>query len=218
MDKPAQAIVTAYFKGQGALASDVAHLSPTDIANLAAHGITSLAVTDHLVNLTAAQTSALGSGGISLIEPLGSGSQTWTWNPDGSVHDVQYYALRTDGPPVLAAATTGGEPQSLVYDGASVDPRSADRPAMSNGWDFLRGLSDSLAAFASPTAAELISAPLPSAPEDARAPALDSCSDLRASLVGAVQAANNLVFTHRAGDIFALPDAPLAPPILHDIR
>jgi hypothetical protein len=100
MGKPAQAIVTAYFKGQGALAADVASLTPADIASLASLGIKSLAVTDHLVALTAAQTAALGADRISLIEPLGAGSQTWTWNPDGSVANVQYDALHIDGPPV----------------------------------------------------------------------------------------------------------------------
>jgi hypothetical protein len=129
MGKPAQAIVTAWFKGQGALAADVASLTPADIAHLAALGITSLAVTDHLVNLTATQKSALGASGISLIEPLGSGSQTWTWNPNGSVHDVQYYALHTDGPPAFPAATTGGNlppvPPSRGPDATNVDNGSA---------------------------------------------------------------------------------------------
>ncbi len=93
MGKPAQAIVTAFFKGQGALASDVASLTATDIANLAALGIKSLAVTDHVVDLSAAQKAALGANGITLTEPYGTGSQTWTFNSDGFVHDVAYYSI-----------------------------------------------------------------------------------------------------------------------------
>ena len=93
MGKPAQAIVTAYFKGQGALAADVAGLGPTDIANLAAVGIKSLAVTDQVVNLSAGQKAALGANGITVTEPNGTGSQTWTFNTDGSVHDVAYYSI-----------------------------------------------------------------------------------------------------------------------------
>ncbi len=113
MGKPAQAIVTAYFKGEGALASDVASLTPGDIAHFAALGIKSLAVTDHVVNLSAAQKAALGSSGISLVEPLDAGSQTWTWNPDGSVKNVHYDALHIDWTPVTPAATAGGNPPAV---------------------------------------------------------------------------------------------------------
>jgi hypothetical protein len=96
MGKPAQAIVTAYFKGQGALATDVAALTPTDIENLAALGIKALAVTDHGVSLSAAQKAALGANGITLTEPNGTGSQTWTYDAAGSVHDVAYYTISGD--------------------------------------------------------------------------------------------------------------------------
>jgi hypothetical protein len=93
MGKPAQAIVTEYFKGAGALAADVAALTPADIAGIAALGIRAIAAADHDVTLSAAQQAALGANGISLVEPYGTGSQTWTWNADGSLHDIEYYAI-----------------------------------------------------------------------------------------------------------------------------
>ncbi len=100
MGKPAQAIVTEYFKGAGSLASDVGALTATDIASIAALGIKTIAAADQDVTLSAAQQAAFGANGISLTEPYGTGSQTWTWNADGSVHDVKYYSI--DG----ATATT----------------------------------------------------------------------------------------------------------------
>ena len=93
MDKPAQAIVTEYFKGVGALASDVTALTASDIASIAALGIKTIAVADHDVTLSAAEQAALGANGISLSEPYGTGSQTWTWNGDGSLHDIAYDAI-----------------------------------------------------------------------------------------------------------------------------
>jgi hypothetical protein len=93
MGKPAQAIVTAYFKGAGSLASDVGALTATDIASIAALGIKTIAVADHDVALGADQQAAFGADGLSLVEPYGTGSQTWTWNADGSLHDIKYYAI-----------------------------------------------------------------------------------------------------------------------------
>jgi hypothetical protein len=94
MGKPAQAIVSEYFKGAGALANkDVGALTTDDIASLAALGIKTVVATDHEVNLSLAQQQALGHFGMSLTEPFGMGSQTWSWNADGSLHDIKYYSV-----------------------------------------------------------------------------------------------------------------------------
>jgi hypothetical protein len=119
MGKPAQAIVSEFFKGAGSLATkDVASLTTSDIASLAALGIKTIPVTDHDVNLSAAQQAALGALGISLTEPFGTGSQTWTWNADGTLHDIKYYAIDgqtastldiaygPDGQPVIGSGTS----------------------------------------------------------------------------------------------------------------
>jgi hypothetical protein len=119
MGKPAQAIVTAYFKGQGALATDVAALDPTDIANLAALGIKALAVTDNVVSLSAAQSAALGTNGITLTEPYGTGSQTWTYNADGSVHDVAYYAISGDTATTTDVLYAASQPAGSDSNGAA---------------------------------------------------------------------------------------------------
>jgi hypothetical protein len=50
-------------------------------------------VTDQVVSLSAEQKAALGANGIKLVEPNGTGSQTWTFNADGSVHEVAYYTI-----------------------------------------------------------------------------------------------------------------------------
>jgi hypothetical protein len=45
----------------------------------------------------------------------------------------------------------------------------------------------------------------------------DTLADLRDAMIDAVQSVDNIVFTNRAADSFALPNPPLAPPMLHDI-
>jgi hypothetical protein len=127
MGKPAQAIVTEYFKGGGALASqDVTTLTADQIASLGALGIKTIVASDHTVDLSAAQKAALGSAGISLSEPYGSdGAQTITWNPDGSLHDIHYYVVSGQSYTDYDVVYSGnGQTQTISYPNGETETRS----------------------------------------------------------------------------------------------
>jgi hypothetical protein len=78
-------------------AAHISALTADQIAGLKPLGVTALVVTDQVVALTSAQQTALGQAGIVLTEPVGvggaGGTQTWAWNPDGSLHDVLYSGI-----------------------------------------------------------------------------------------------------------------------------
>jgi hypothetical protein len=122
MGKPAQAIVSEYFSGVGSLAANVAALTASDIASIAALGIKTIAVTDTQVTLNAAQRAAFGAHGIALTEPYGPGSQTWTWNADGSVHDVRYYSINGTTATTFDVVYAGGSVHDVHYSGITGQP------------------------------------------------------------------------------------------------
>lgn len=119
MGKPAQSVVSDYFKGAGPLAaSSIERLSASNIAELQAAGITTLVSTDHEVLLDRAQAAALGAAHLAVSERYGSdGAQTLSWNADGTLHDVHYQAVGSDGSYTDYTVTmnAAGQPASAVY-------------------------------------------------------------------------------------------------------
>jgi glycosyl hydrolase family 113 len=117
MGKPAEAIVTEYFKGFGGLASaDVTSLTHDQIAQLADAGIKTIAATDHDVTISRAEAADLAAAHISLSEAYGQGSQTLTWNADGSLHDVHYFIPGTTSiSDYDVAYDAQGKPVSALY-------------------------------------------------------------------------------------------------------
>lgn len=98
MGKPAQDIVTEYFKGVGPLLADnIATLTTDQIAQIADAGIKTIVATDHHVNISNSLAASLGANHISLSEPYGDGAKTLTWNADGSLHDTHFYVVNGEG-------------------------------------------------------------------------------------------------------------------------
>jgi hypothetical protein len=75
-------------------AADIQKLTPSQIGALASLKVLLVTATDKDASLSVAQKSAFGAAGISLAEPWSGGTeQVYTWNVDGSVHDVHYYGV-----------------------------------------------------------------------------------------------------------------------------
>src|SRR4051812_7423242 len=122
LGKPALGIISEYFHGVGPLvAANIEALTAAQIADLAAAGITSLVSTDHTVNLGTDQTAVLGTAGISVAQPYGAGSQTWSWNADGSLHDIRYRTVNgqtyTDEDVIYHAGASGTGQEQLYSAG-----------------------------------------------------------------------------------------------------
>ena len=73
--------------------ANIKQLTTAQIAGLGLLGVKSVIATDQVAALSSAQEVAFGSAGITFVEPYGiAGTQTFTWNADGSLHE-----LATDG-------------------------------------------------------------------------------------------------------------------------
>jgi hypothetical protein len=75
-------------------AANLETLTPTEIASLHGLKVIALVATDHDVTFTPSQDAALGGAAVVLTEPFGTnGTQTISWNGDGSTHDIHYFGV-----------------------------------------------------------------------------------------------------------------------------
>ncbi len=75
-------------------AAQLRMFSPAQITALGADGLTLVVATDAAANFNASQRQALGAASVRLTEPYSNGQlATWTWNADGSTHDILYTGI-----------------------------------------------------------------------------------------------------------------------------